>query len=273
MLLKIKSYLKSSPDEFFNRFWGPFWKNNDKTCKRILLVSMLTCLFNYFYLIVNGYGGPDAICEGVHYYIGENTAVKSARWFIPWITSFFGKNVVIPLVIVVFYCLAIAISAFIIFKLLDIKNSGFQILTVSAMVCFPVVTRQFAYLYTALAYAISFLMVVLAALLLRRRKLIPFLLGTCCLLLMLGSYQSYIGAAAIVLICFLFDMVKKRAVSESLKDVGIYVLSGIIAGVLDLIIANAAMQQRGIDGYDRVSSISLSESIKYLGFSLKASYT
>ncbi len=274
MWMKVANLLKKSPDELIKKFFGPFWMNNEKTCKRILLVSMLTCLFNYFYLIVNGYGGPDAICEGVWYYIGGENAVRQARWFLPMISSFFGKNIVIPLVIVVFYCLAIAVSAFIVFKLLEIKNTGFQILTVSAMVSFPVITRQFAYLYTALAYAVSFLMVVLAAWLLRKRRIVCFLLGIGCLLLMLGSYQAYIGAAAaIAVICFLFDMVKKRSVIESMKDFGIYVLSGILAGGLDLVVARAMMVHKGIEDFDRVASVSLSETLKYLGFSLKASYS
>ena len=208
--MKIVKFLKNSPDKLMKEIFEPFWINNEKTCKRILWVSMLTCLFNYFYLIINGYAGPDAICEGVWYYVGGENAVRHARWFLPMITSLFGKNFVIPLVIVVFYCLAIAVSAFIIFKLLEIKNAGFQILSVSAMVSFPVISRQFGYLYTALVYAISFLMVILAAWLLRKRRIVCFLLGTGCLFLMFGSYQAYIGAAAtIAVICFLFDMAKK----------------------------------------------------------------
>lgn len=273
MLHTIRQCLQQTPDEIIGGVVQPFWKKHGVVCRRILFITILTCLFNYFYLIVNGYGGPDAICEGVWYYIGEGTATRLARWAIPYINTFFGKNVVIPLVIVVFYCLMIGASAFIIFLLLDIKNAGFQILTVTAMVSFPVITRQFAYLYMALAYSVAFLMVVLAAWLLRRRKIISFLAGTICLLIMFGSFQSYIGAAAaMVFICFMYDLIRKRSVSDALKNVGIYIISGIIAGGLDLLVAQAMINHRGLEASDRVLSVSLSEAVEYLGFSIPASY-
>lgn len=271
---KIKSYLAQTPDEFITNLSIPFWKNNGDTIKRIGIVAFLTCLFNYFYFIVNGYGGPDAVCEGVWYYIGENTAVKSARWCIPYINSFFGKNVVIPLVIILAYVFFVSIAAFVIFKLLHIESPGFQVLSVATMVCFPIVTRQFAYLYTALAYAISFLMVVFAAWLIRKRKIISFLGATFCLLIMFGSYQAYIGAAAaIAVICFIYDMTQKRSVVESLKDLGMYVMSGVIAGGLDLIIWQIAMERRNLVAYERAASLSLSDIIQNLGFTIKAAYT
>lgn len=273
MIQKMKNFFWKTPDELLRNIFEPFWKENNDVCKRVLWVSMLTCIFNYFYLIVNGYGGPDAICEGVWYFIGENTAYRNARWCVPLITSFFGKNVVIPLVIVVFYCLAIAASAFLIFKLLEITNIGFQIFIVSSMVSFPVITRQFAYLYMALAYAVSFFMVVLAAWFLRRKTILSFVCGTICLLIMMGAFQSYIGAAAaLVLICFLLDVIKGRPIIEAIKDVGIYIFSGVLAGIFDLLIANVIINMRGIEASGRVASVSLSEAIKYLGFSVPMSY-
>ena len=273
MLPNVKECLKKTPDEVIGGMVTPFWKNHGKTCRRILWVSMLTCLFNYFYLIVSGYAGPDAICEGVRYYIGENTATGLARWFIPVVNNIFGKNVVIPLVIVVFYCLAMGVSAFLLFRLTGMENSGFQILITAAMVGFPVVTRQFAYLYTALAYGLAFLWVVLAAWFLRQRKTVTFLVGTLCLLLMLGTYQAYIGAAAAVaIICFMMDLIHEKKIAEALQNLLIYVGSGIIAGGLDLVIAKEMMKYRGIEAYDRVSSLSISDIVGNLGFTLRYSY-
>lgn len=274
MWTKVKNYLKMTPGEVCGtikeRVVGA---GNIKTCKRIGIVALLTCIFNYFYFIINGYGGPDAVCEGVYYYIGEDTATASARWFIPYLNKFFGQNVIIPLVIIIFYALMIAAAAFFLFDLWEIKSAGFQIFSVSAMVCFPVITRQFAYLYTALAYSTAFLMVVLAAWLLKKKQVLSFIAATVCLIIMFGSFQSYIGAAAtIVVIGFLLDMAKKRPILEALEDVGQYLICGIIAGILDLFIANAMIKAKGVTAYGRVSEVSLSESLKYLDFSIPAAY-
>lgn len=267
-------YLQLSPDEVFVKIIERLhWEENKGMCKRVSIVALLTCFFNYFYFMVNGYGGPDAICEGVYYYIGKNTATRLARWFIPFITSFFGKNVIIPFVIIIFYCTMIAVSAMLIFKLWNIKNIGFQILTVSAMVCFPVVTLQFAYLYMSLAYSVAFLMTVLALYFLRKNNVSCFMIGTACLVLMFGSFQSYIASAAVlVLMTFLLDLSKGRKLKESFRFVGGYVLSGFIAGVIDLGIADLMMNYREVEASGRVSEVSISDILENLDFSLRASY-
>ena len=44
-----------------------------------------------------------------------------------------------------------------------------------------------------------------------------------------------------------------------MKDFGIYVLSGILAGGLNLVVVRAMMILKGIEDYERVASVSLSE--------------
>lgn len=263
-----------TPDVFFSYILEKIhWKENKQMCKRILGVTSLTCLFNYFYVIMYGYAGPDAICEGVYYYIGQNTATRLARWFIPFLTSFFGKNIVIPLVIILFYCGMIGFSAFLLCKIWKIESVGFQILTTSAMVCFPVIIRQFAYLYTALAYSFAFLMTVLALYFLKKNHVWSFILGAGCLVLMFGSFQSYIGAAAaLILMNFLLDLNSHEKLSKAFQDLIKYIVAGIIAGIFDLAIANVMMNYRGIEASSRVSEVSVSEIIACLDFSLPVSY-
>lgn len=74
-----------------------------------------------------------------------------------------GKNAVIPYVIVLLYGVFIALSVFLLSEMTELTDLLPNILTTSAMVSFPVVTRQYAYLYRALSYALSFFMVTFAA--------------------------------------------------------------------------------------------------------------
>lgn len=52
-------------DESLNSFSNKILAGREKSAKRILITTILTCFFCYFYEMIYGYGGPDSLCEGV----------------------------------------------------------------------------------------------------------------------------------------------------------------------------------------------------------------
>lgn len=254
-----------TPDEVIKEIYDKIPGEKVQRLKTVVVISILTAVMDYFYLMINGYAGPDAICEGIYTYGGADNELRSLRWFIPFLNSYVGKNVVMPYVIVILYALMIAAAVFLISEMTGIVSMLPNVLMTAAMVSFPVVTRQYAYLFMALSYALSFLMVVLAGYFLRKRKVWSIVFGTVSLIIMFGCYQAYVAAAAsIVLFLFIFDMIKRRKVGQAFLDVCIYVVCGVIAGAANILIANQRLLSRGLTAYERSNSFSVKESILFL---------
>ena len=218
--------------------------------KNIMLTAALSCFFSYFYLMIYGYAGPDATGEGIHFYRNADWATQCGRWMIRYLNELFGKNAILPFIIVIGYCAMIALSAMFLCELFPIRKKVSQILLTSALVSFPVVTDQFAYLYMALSYSFSFLAVTCGFWLLRKRKLWSFALGSLCFLFMLGSFQAYIAAlAALGLILFIRDLLrgaegmpKSNSPLSQLKTAGIQLGLGVLAAGLACILNFAVME-------------------------------
>ena len=241
--------------------------------KNIGITAALCCFFCYFYLMIDGYGGPDSTSEGVHFYRNADWAAQCGRWMIRYLNEIFGKNAILPFVVVVGYCAMIALSAGFLCEMLHISDKIMQVLVTAALVSFPVVTDQFAYLYMALSYSFSFLAVVAGYLLLRRRRILSFAGGILCFLLMLGSYQAYIGAvAALGLILFIRDLLWEKELRRSFTDLALAVIAAGAACVLNFGVMEVMMRIYGLNAADRVAAFSLASIIENLGFTFKYSY-
>ncbi|MDY6104798.1 MAG: glucosyltransferase domain-containing protein [Acetatifactor sp.] len=265
MISGFMKLFEKTPDEVLKELYAKVPTEKVRRFKIVVFVALITAVVDYFYLMLSGYAGPDAICEGVYSYGGANNEMRSLRWFIPYLNSYIGKNMVIPCIIVLLYSLMIAVSVFLISEMTCIENTMANVLMTAAMVCFPVVTRQYAYLFMALSYSLSFLMVVFAGYLLRKRKIWSIVLGIIALIIMFGCYQAYVAAAAsIVLFLFIYDMIKGRKVSQAILDAGIYAVGGVVAGAVNIWIAKQRLLVNGLDAYDRSNSFSVKECMLYL---------
>ena len=274
ILYSVKSVLVKKPDEIMTGIYARISGDKMRRLKWIVMIAVITTIMDYFYLMINGYCGPDAIIEGSHLYFSPIIQIRSMRWFIPYLNGMVGKNAVIPYVIVLLYGVLIALSVFLLSEMIELTELLPNILITSAMVSFPVVTRQYAFLYMALSYALSFFMVTFAAYLFRKRRVWSILLGTVALIIMFGSYQAYLAAAmGIVVMMFIYDMCKGRKIKETFIDVVIYGVCGVVSGVVNIGIAKLNLNAYGMESYDRVQPLSVKESLTYLKSSLKFCYS
>ncbi|MCR5249666.1 MAG: glucosyltransferase domain-containing protein [Lachnospiraceae bacterium] len=241
--------------------------------RNISVTAALCCFFCYFYLMINGHAGPDATSEGVHFYRNADWATQCGRWMIRYLNELFGKNAIIPFIIVIAYCAMIALSAMLLCEMLPIRKRSAQVLLSAALVSFPVISVQFGYLYMALSYSFSFLTVTAGYYLLRMRKLPAFFGAVLCFLLMLGSFQAYIGAlAAMGLLFFLSDLLREKELKKALSDLGAAVGAAAIACVLNFAVMEVMLRIYKLGAADRVESFSVAAIFENLSFSLKYSY-
>jgi len=245
--------------------------------KKSPMVIFVTTLVNafvcYFYHMIYGLGCPDTLSEGVYYYRTADYATSQARWMIRYINEIFGKNVVITSLIVLIYCLMIGISVYIICRITDITAPWSQILICTMMVSFPVVLHHFAYFYMALAYSFSFLMVTVGTALIRTRKIPWIICGILCYLMMLGSYQAYIGAiSALAVVLFIHDILNGKELKKGVFNFLLSAAGGIAACFLNFPVSNFMMKIHHLSETDRVSAFSFKSIVDNIGFSLKYSY-
>ena len=117
---KLKKLLEFTPDQALEALRRKTIDNKDAS--RIALFSLITCVFCYFYEMIEGYGCPDAVAEGVYYYVGQKNAYSLARWLIPFLNKVLGSNVVIPFIIILVYCVLIAVAIYLLCREFQIKS-------------------------------------------------------------------------------------------------------------------------------------------------------
>lgn len=263
----------TSPGNLFRSIIEKKFSSKESTPKYILITTCITTFLCYFYEMIWGLGGPDTLNEGVYYYRNADFSTSQARWMIRYINELFGKNIVIPALIICIYCLMLGISAYMICNMIHIKKPLVQILIASMMISFPVVLHHLAYLYMSIVFSFSFLMVVAGTCLLRKKKVYSIILGTLCYLLMMGSYQGFIGAiSALAVVLLISDSLTNDTLKEGFLNFALTAASGIVACLLNIPVYKLMIRlhNTGID--ERVSSFSFSELFNNLGFSLKYSY-
>ncbi|MBQ3890415.1 MAG: glucosyltransferase domain-containing protein [Lachnospiraceae bacterium] len=264
-------FMKPSKNAFTNLLKEAFSK--DKSFLYVLITSIATCFICYFYEMIHGLGCPDTLAEGIRTYRNADFSTSQARWMLRFINEFFGKNVIIPTVTVVSYCLMIGISAFIICKMMKINKASYIVLITATMVSFPIILHQFAYLYMALAYSFSFLMVVCASLLIRTHKVVLLTVSVLFHLMMMGSYQSYIGAAtALAIVMFIFDLIDMDSIKKAFINLGLTAASLLLGVLINMPFSQFMMNHYHTGMDERVSGFSIAPIFENLGFSLKYSY-
>ncbi len=266
----MEQFFKKSPDEFIKGLLKSMTLGKKREMITVYLSSLVTCFFCYFYFSINWYSGPDSIIEGTYLYTGADTAAASGRWMIRLINLFFGRNLIIPFVTVLFYCLFIAEATFLVAVMFNIKKTGYLVLLSALMMSVSPVIRQFAYLYTCLCYALAMLFSVLGIKLIREKKWGGFVLGTISFLGMFGCFQSYVGAVAgLTVLLFVYDIFDGEKLSKAFVKLGKVVAAGAIAAVSNLFVIRIVTKLFNIQVLGRVENFSVKTMIDNIGFSLK----
>lgn len=262
-----------SPEKIFGDLKTKYFGYKEDSPKAILLTTIVCTFLCYFYHMVNGLGCPDTLTEGIYTYKSYDYTTSLARWMIRYLNELFGKNIVVPALIVLFYCLMIGASTYIICRMTKITEPFYRIMLTAMMVSFPVVLHQFAYMCAALAYSFSFLTVVIGTLLIRTRKILGIIAGTLFYLLMLGSYQSYIGAiSSLAVILLIYDALYEKKIATGLIRFALCGGCGLLACIIDMPFSSWMMRIHGIEESTRVSDFRITYIFENLGFSIRYSY-
>ena len=233
---------------------------SSKLSLNVLTATILSALISYYFMIVDGYTCPDGICEGLTYYTNGDWALAGCgRWAIRYVNEL-TCNIVIPLYVVLMYCLCIWLSVVLLSKLWELSDKAAIILG-AMMIAAPTVAGQMGYPYTAVAYAIACLTSVGAVYCMFRCRTIPGIVGsTLCVTLMMGLYQSYVGMIAVlVLMTIIYDMLKGEDAKIILIDFGKCVGTSILGCIISTIILNIDLSVRGLNSASRLAMFDVKE--------------
>lgn len=144
---------------------------------------------------------------------GYGTGIYSGRWVLTVVGDFVEKiwgNYNLPYVNGTVFILLIAISAGIIFSILDLKSWKLGYLIGLLLVVYPPATSVLFFKYTAVYYGISILLAVLAVWAAEKKHSI--IISTLCIAFSLGIYQAYLP----LMISLFVILLIKRALENNL---------------------------------------------------------
>ena len=255
--------------------WGVinnFSDPNRKSIKYVFFSTFSVGIGCYFLLMIYGYTCPDGLIEGLYYYVNADWALANGRWATRYLNFLVGHNVVIPFIVVLLYCFVIALAVIIISRLFRINKATHLILISAIMIASPSIIAQLTYTYMALAYGMAFLCSVLYCYL--TRKGIGYsIIGVICLTVAMGLYQSYLGAAVLLIILVsVYDLFLGKSIKSCVLQLIKYGITGISACILDIIEYKSEIYLRKVHEASRSASFSLKLILSSLGTSLRNSY-
>lgn len=204
-----------------------YWKRLKIQKKCAVIAVFLFGILAHGPMLFNKFSNRDDL----RYLFTGGVTVSSGRWML--LVAEKIKNLLfqdsvysIPTINGIASFLCIAISACILIDLFDIKSTSLSILTGGLMVCIPVVTCMFGFMYTAHFYCLAILFAVLgASLVLRSSKWYGILTGILLAACSMGLYQAFAASFIAVL---LFGLIKKASESEDKQAINQTIRRGII---------------------------------------------
>lgn len=222
-----------------------------------LLIGSVTHLFVLSNLLPN----HDAT---VSLYSG-NSHLNLGRWSLSFFSAF-SWLYEMPVVIGLLSILALALSALLTIRFLELHSPVCIVLVSGFLTAFPAVACTFGYLYTADAYFLAFFLTAAAACLAKGPRWCR-LLSVLCLATALGAYQSYVGCTVGLL---LFDCILALLSNVPIKDVlkrGVrYILIILASLVLYRVILNLFLWKYGftLSNYSGMSDAVAASVMDYL---------
>lgn len=268
---KIKTMFKS-PEEMWELLKEYF--NQDR--RFIFLLTMIAGLITHFILISNLILSQDGLLNGIHYTAGGYEATLG-RWGIDLFDSI-RNNIAFPFITTLISIVILGFVNIFIVDLFEIKGKLFRILTTIVLVVSPSLCMTLLYAYTADVYFYSMFFAVFTVYSLYKikNKKIGFLLGMISFVLMLSTYQSYMG----ITVALILMLAVKRLLTEEgsslkvLKEIlikavilGIYVVTYYLVTKIILRINHLTMSS-----YGGLNGIGLATILGSLGESIKNAY-
>lgn len=244
-----------------------------KESKVMVVVSIIVSIFAYNQYIITGYTLPDGLCEGYTFYHNGDWHLACGRWFVRYFNIILGGNIIMPFFIVVGYALLISIALLIMSKKFEITGKLEQGILAAAMIVTPAVISQITYPHVFLTFAGAFLFAVIAACMAWENEVWKCVVGLVCFILMMGLYQSYIGAyVALIVMLVIYDLLNgKKIINVLLNAVKCLVIGALGCGI-DTYIYNKEIEIRGTMASDRVNKFSMSDVLTELPKTLRRTY-
>lgn len=215
------------------------WSKVKKLDKRIWVVlfsSVIWGIFAHGMALFNKY----SVFDDSKLLFDIGATVKSGRWGLEILGKlykiFFGGGYYsIPLFNGFISIMCIAVSAYLIINLLNIKQMRLCISITGILITFPVITGIFGYMFTAPYYMISLLFAVAGVWIVNKKiSVLYFLVGVLLMSFSIGIYQAFIPVMiSLALLCFISKLTAET--SDKIKVLiisGLYLTLAVIVGVL-----------------------------------------
>ena len=238
---------------------------NDKTVLlRVLFTALATAALAYSVLAGIGFGAPDSLNEGLLCNRAKDAFSEEGRWavrFVLIVTHYLAP----PPLIICLYCIIAGATGYLLIKLWKIENAFSQIIITAAMCVAPGAVCQLTYLYMGLVFAFSGLAAAVFVCTGYRKNALSVIIGMLAVDVMLGTYQTYVGLAALAGVFTIAIMLAEGCkVKEAARGLLLYAVTGIGGSILYLIHIKIDMMIFGLTSGSRVDEVSLSETLKSL---------
>lgn len=240
-------------------------REEEKRCIVTIISALLTGLFAHLFGIVNVIKNYD----NAYIYKGYGNGISSGRWFLSIIgkglEKFWGGTWNLQFYNGIVTLVLMAISAYIIIKIFDIKRMIFCVLWAGIFMVFPSVTAIELYVYTAPYYAFAILLAVISVYITLKSKygfVLGSILGACAI----GIYQAYfpiiIGLFVTVLILEALD--SKKDLKTILRNGVLYfttliLIIGLYFLILKILLYGFGIELNTYQGINEMGKINLRE--------------
>ncbi|MCR5210037.1 MAG: glucosyltransferase domain-containing protein [Lachnospiraceae bacterium] len=237
-------------------------KKDKAVILRVLFTALATAALAYSVLANIGFGAPDSLNEGLLYNRAKDAFSEEGRWavrFLLVITHYLAP----PPLIICLYCIIAGATGYVLIKLWKIEKAFSQIIVTAVMCVAPGAVCQLAYLYMGLVFAFSGLAAAIFVFTGYRKKIGSVIVGMIAVDVMLGTYQTYVGLAALAAILTLSLMLAEgKKIKEVAEGLLFYAVTGIGGSIFYLIHIKIDMTIFGLSSGSRVDEVSLSETVK-----------
>ena len=241
----------------------------------VLIPVAVAEVIAHWLFLVNGYGCPDTLAEGITVYQAASWALSLGRWAIPFVNAI-SMNVLMPVLNILVSALCCSMVTILLAELFYIENKFFLALTGISLAVAPAVVCQQLYPQVSIGYSLALLFSVVAAwLVLTGKGILRFFLSVLALAFAVGNYQAYVGfAACVIMITLLLRIARGEAAMRVVCTGCRAFLMGISGGLLYFIILVALQNWYSVSmaSYNGADQVGVYNTITNLGHSIKTIY-
>lgn len=196
---------------------------------------------------------------------GTGATYTSGRWLLDWVgrieqKGFGDGHYSLPIINGGAAILLIALAACLIVSLLDIQNDFLCAFIGGIMVCFPVVTALFGYMFTVHYYMIAMFMGILGAFLVcRYNKWYLLVIGIVLMGASVGIYQAFIPITlSVILLYFInYTIDRSNSILKIVRTMVTLAISALLFFVFYLVMTNIFLkiQHTGLSDYKGINTI------------------